>query len=359
MAASVFIPTEGTDVSSQGIATADMDILQKSYWQFDFSDIMFRYVSPTILVVGLLGNSLSLMVLQSRSMRIAAASFLLSVLAVSDMGCLLTTLLNQWLQTITNYRVNMRMYNVYACKIHLFLTYLFHQLSTMTLSFITIQKVISVYLPLKAKIICSRGNTIKVWTGVAILLAGFNSMAFFLVRFDSIDRSYSGCFYGREIWIWFNNVDAAIECYLPISIILIGNVLILMKVKLQQKKMKQHQTNNRDEHRSTSSDRMTTLLIVVTTSFVLLITPFYVWLNGLNYWHYNSEDFNTRALSAAFRAAAYHLFELNFAINFILYCAFGVRFRSALIEMLRLRKKSKQKPVSMPTERAQIQSSYD
>ena len=337
MAASVFTSTGVTDVSSQGISdntNGDIDTLQKSYWQFDFSDIMFRYVSPTILVAGLLGNSLSLMVLQSRSMRSAAASFLLSVLAVSDMGCLLTTLLNQWLQTITNYRVNMRMNNVYTCKIHLFLTYLFHQLSTMTLSFITIQRVISVYLPLKVKIICSHGDTIKVWTGIVILLAGFNSMAFFLVRFDSNNRSFNGCYYGKEIWIWFNNVDAVLECYLPAGIILIGNAFILMKVKLQQTKMKQHQTSqNRDEHRSTSSDRMTTLLIVVTTSFVLLITPFYVWLNGLNYWHYNSEDFNTRALSAAFHAAAYHLFELNFAINFILYCAFGVRFRLALIEM--------------------------
>ena len=125
-------------------------------------------------------------------MRSAAASFLLSVLAVSDMGCSLTTLFNQWVQTITNYRVNMRMYNVYTCKIHLFLTYMFHQLSKMTLSFISIQRVISVYLPLKAKTICSRGNTIKVWTGITILLARFNSMTFFLVRYDSNNRSFRG-----------------------------------------------------------------------------------------------------------------------------------------------------------------------
>ena len=359
MTTSVFTSTEITDVSSQGIsdtAASDMDILQKSYWQFDFSDIMFRYVSPTILVVGLLGNSLSLMVLQSRSMRSAAVSYLLSVLAVSDMGCLLTTLLNHWLQTITDYRVNIRMYNVYTCKIHLFLTYLFNQLSTMTLSFITIQRLISVYLPLKAKIICSRSNTIKVWTGIAILLAGFNSMAFFLVRYDSNNRSYSGCFYGREIWMWFNNVDAAIECYLPISIIMIGNTLILIKVKLQQKKMKQQQTNhNREEHRSTSSDRMTALLIVVTTSYVLLVTPLYVWMNGLFYLNYSSEVFDTLIFSEAFRVIAFHLFKLNFSINFILYCAFGVKFRLALKEIIRLKMKPKPKPVSLPTQSLQIQ----
>ena len=348
MTTSAFTSTEVTDVSSQGIsdtATADMDIFQRTYWQFEFSDIMFRYVSPIILVVGLLGNSLSLTVLQSRSMRSAAASFLLSVLAVSDMGCLLTTLLNQWVQTITNYRVNMRMYNVYTCKIHLFLTYLFHQLSTMTLSFITIQRVISVYLPLKAKTICSRGNTIKFWTGIAILLAGFNSMTFFLVRYDPNNRSFSGCFYGREIWIW----------YLPTGIIMIGNALILIKVKLQQKKMKQNQTSrNRQENTSTSSDRMTALLIVVTTSYILLVTPFYVWTQGLSHWSPTSEDINIQAPATAFRAIIYHLAELNFSINFILYCAFGVRFRSALKEMIGLEKKPKQKPVSVSTDRTQF-----
>ena len=226
----------------------------------------------------------------------------------------------------------------------------------MTLSFITIQRVISVYVSVKSKIICSRGNTIKVWTGVAILLAGFNSMAFFLVRYDSNNRSFSGCFYGREIWIWFNNVDAVLECYLPAGIILIGNALILIKVKLQQKKMKQHQTdNNREETKSTSSDRMTALLIVVTTSYVLLVTPLYVLMNGMFYLNYSSEVFDILIFSQAFRAIAFHLFELNFMINFILYCAFGVKFRLALKEIIQLKMKPKQKPVSLPTEGVQIQ----
>ena len=337
MAASVSSSTDMTEVTSQGFpdTTKDnADFLQKTDWQFEFSDIMFRYVSPTILVAGLLGNSFNLIVLQSKSMRSAATSFLLSVLAVSDMGCLLTTLLNQWLRMVTNYTVDMRTYNIHTCRVHYILTFLFHHLSTMTLSFLTTQRVISVYLPLKAKIICSRGNTIIVWTGIAILLAGFNSMAFFIINFEPGKSYYLSCSYTGEVFIWYSIVDTFLQCYVPFTIILIGNILIVIKVKLGEKKMRLNKAgHSRDEQRHTSSDRMTAVLIVVTTSYILLVTPIYVW-------KYLSIDIRKKL--AAFYAVAYHLYELNFSINFILYCTFGMKFRSALKEVLGLEKKPSQ-----------------
>ena len=209
MATSVQSTTQGTISFTQGNLGTSVDGANGLglYWQSELSNTIFIYLSPVILIVGLLGNSFNLIVLQSKSMRSAATSFLLSALAVSDMGCLLTTLLNQWLRIFTDFTVNMRAHNIHTCRVHYFPTFLCHHLSTMTLSFLTIQRAISVYLPLKAKIICSHGNTIKVWTGIAILLAGFNSIAFFTMTFESDYTFYKSCFYSDKVRSWFNLVE--------------------------------------------------------------------------------------------------------------------------------------------------------
>ena len=190
-------------------------------------------------MAGLLGNTLSLIVLLNRSMRIAATSFLLQ-----------------------------------SC----------HHLSTRTLSFLTIQRSISVYVPLKAKIICSCGNFIKVWTANAILLAAFNSMAFVIINFEPVKSYYLSCSYSGKVYVWCSIVDGLLECYVQFTIILIGNILIVIKVKLVERKMRLNKAGySRDKQRHTLSDRMTAVLIVVTTSYVLLITPIYVWMNLSKY----------------------------------------------------------------------------
>ena len=80
------------------------------------------------------------------------------------------------------------------------------------------------------------------------------------------------------------------------------------------------------------SDSMTMMLVVITTTFVLLTTPFYIWVNGQQWWSASNNLENSALVSQTYFAYAvtYHLLEFNFSVNFILYCIFGKRFRSAV-----------------------------
>ena len=84
-------------------------------------------------------------------MRESATSFLLSALAVCDTGCLLTEILNGWVSHITQSEIQMRKYNIHTCRAHIFLTFLFHHMSPVTVIFLTIQRVICVYVPLEGQ----------------------------------------------------------------------------------------------------------------------------------------------------------------------------------------------------------------
>ena len=193
-------------------------------------------------------------------------------------------------------------------------------------------------MPLKAKVICSRGNTIKAWSAIAILFVGLNTMTFFTVTYESDFAAYKSCFHRNDVALWFNRTDSVLESYLPCSIILTGNVLILVKVQLAQLQRAKPSSNSAGQQpKADQSDRMT----AVTTAFVLLTSPYYVWVNGWDWWNPNSPDIEVVAISYTFFAIAYHLLEMSFAINFILYCVFGERFRAALKEMMGLDKKAR------------------
>ena len=321
--------------TATGVTIASVTPLEEEYWQTRVYSVIFQYVSPAILAVGLFGNIFALVVLQRGSMRTSGACFLLSALAVSDMGCLLTELLNNWVKEVTGSKVNIRGYNIHTCRLHVFLTFLCHHLSPMTLMFLTVQRVICVYLPLKAKVICSRSKVIKMWLVIAILFAGFNSMAFFTVTFDTrVSGINMNCFYNNDVIDWFNTTDSVLESYLPCSVIVLGNILIVVRVrKAQMKRLKQMATRSASK-KVDGTEAMTTMLVVVTTTFVLLTTPFYIWINGTHEWGTYADDPLLRAKSHFAYAVTYHLLELNFAVNFILYCIFGRRFRSTVKRMM-------------------------
>ena len=302
------------------------------YWHFELYLMIFKVGSPAILFLGLAGNSLAFVILQTRSMRTSATSFLLSALAVCDTGCLLTEVLNSWVSDMTHSQVEMRKYNIHTCRAHIFFTFMFHHMSPVTLIYLTIQRVVCVYVPLKAKIFCSRDNTVKVWFSTFTLFAVFHIVINFKVDQTVIVGGFKQCYFSRDMRGWYNLTDAVIESYLPSTVIFTGNILILVKVKYNRMKLFPSQAAAQQNLNTTSaSNAMTRMLVVVTTAFILLTAPYYIWINSADRDKLYSENRLERVQALLRYAVCYHLLELNFSINFFLYCVFGQRFRRAMI----------------------------
>ena len=301
------------------------------YWQYMAYINILTYASAFIFFLGILGNIFALIVLQRWNMRSSAVSFLLSVLAVSDTGCLCTAMVSQWILVITDFTMSIRAYNIYICRIEVFLEYTFRHLSPTTLMLVSAQRIISVYMPFKAKIICSRSNTIKVWSVIAGTIIALNSLAFFAKMKQIYIGEYKHCYYETSIEDWFYYVDGTLENFLPCTVIILGNAMIIIKMKYSRMKNRAIQnTTTTPSAGKTATDAMTKLLVIVTTSFVLLTTPSYALVK----WRRRIFDKEVPATFYLGYSITYILLNLNFSINFILYCLFGRQFRESAFRIL-------------------------
>ena len=121
-----------TSTASSAMQTTQQDDVQSlptSSWADVAGDTWFRVVSPILILLTTVGNPLSIITLQNPLFRQSSTSFILSALAVVDMGVVYTGLLRHW--TEATFGVDFRLMSSAACKIHICLTYLFRQVCHM------------------------------------------------------------------------------------------------------------------------------------------------------------------------------------------------------------------------------------
>jgi hypothetical protein len=105
---------------------------------------------------------------------------------------------------------------------------------------LTIERVTSVWLPLKCKELCSRRRIVRIWFGIIIVMIIVNCNFFFThdIFYISDDgRTVSRkliCLYlvqytyfCVEQWYW---IDASVRLFAPFIFIISGNVLIVVRI---------------------------------------------------------------------------------------------------------------------------------
>ena len=119
------VSTSTASSSTPTIQQDDVQSLPTSSWADVAGDTCFRVISPVLILLTTVGNPLSIITLQNALFRKSSTSFILSALAVVDMGVVYTGLLRHW--TDATFGVDFRLMSSAACKIHIYLTYLFRQ----------------------------------------------------------------------------------------------------------------------------------------------------------------------------------------------------------------------------------------
>ena len=164
------------------------------------SDFLFLYISPVIILFGNLGNILSLAVHQSRHYKSTPTSIALSALALADIGVLNTGLLRHWIRVIS--RVDIRAFGDISCKIHLGFTYLTPVLSGNLLAITSIERLVSVWFPLKVRLWITKQRMLKAVIAVVIFYLLCHIPLFMDVDVETFGYCvFSGLrFY--SIWYW-------------------------------------------------------------------------------------------------------------------------------------------------------------
>ena len=216
------------------------------------------------------------------------------------------------------------------CKFTYFCWYYFHHFSSAILIIMSVEKCFALYFPLKTKSVCTVKTARWLSGATALILAAFNAQFFFIV-----ERNKTGgrlrCNYINvpdSYILTYNRIDSSLYTFAPFAIMGITNLAIIYKfVKAKIFTARNGDTSSTAQALSKSSMKGVVTLVTVSVTFILLTGPSSVVFSITHYPHEIVVGVVT-VLSTA-----------NHAINGVLYCIVGTRFRRELVNTLCCRKR--------------------
>ena len=311
-----------------------------TYPEYQAGILIWKVVPPILILLGTIGNILSIVVLTRKSIKASTTALYLTFLAASDLCVLYTGLLRQWIIHLFEYDV--RHLGEAVCKIHLWLVYTSLDFSAWILIAVTLERVISAWCPYSAKTKCSRKYATALLIAILLFLFALNShMLYGMVNKGSVDEHDTGTQKCSEIdenygdffnlvWPW---IDLCVFCLIPFTVIVVGNCCILFRVIKSQRKTKARivpsvNTNQRStpQRGGGKHSSMTAMLFTLNMVFLFTTSPVSIYNIGYTHWVESgtNQDYATLDL---WWAIVNMLQYTNNSINFLLYCLSGTRFR--------------------------------
>ncbi|KAH3709261.1 thyrotropin-releasing hormone receptor-like [Dreissena polymorpha] len=317
--------------------------------------LIWKVVPPVFILLGTIGNCLSILVLTRRSIRVSTTALFLTVLACSDLLVLYSGLLRQWL--IYLYNTDVRHISEAGCKIHTWLVYSSLDFSAWIIIILTLERVISSWLPHRAKTMCTNKTAVFILIAVCVFILVKNSHFLYGLVFEianektnqveqkcvAIDQNYSHFEYEVQPWI-----DMCVYCIVPFAIILIGNVSILFKVLQSQKKTKstvapsQSSRSRGQQQGIRHAKQSSTTAILFTLSIVFLVTtsPVSIYLIVETYWIQDADDAKLAKLDFWWAVVNMLMYSKN-SVNFLLYCLSGTKFKKEFFRLINWKKSAR------------------
>ncbi|XP_078044240.1 C-C chemokine receptor type 1-like isoform X2 [Augochlora pura] len=302
-----------------------------------FRGLQFYY-TPILVYLGSLGNCLSVVVFFGTKLCQYSSSVYLGALAISDTGFLVSVFV-VWLNMLEVGLFNRPGF----CQFFIYLTTLCSFMSVWLVVVFTIERFIAVQYPMYRQSMCTVARakvTVAVLTALAMILCSpvlwFSATS---VQYNE-KGNVTECGHlaeGLESWATvYNTIDTVLTFAIPFTVIIILNVLIARAI-YRHIKIRKSLTNEprigigRQPPYSSlrgnlAQTKITKMLLIVSTVFLCFNLPAYV-LRIYAFLH--EAVYATRSVALA-QQICNLLFNTNFGINFILYCATGQNFRRAL-----------------------------
>ncbi len=292
--------------------------------------------------------------MKRKSLRKISTSFYLCVLSVSDTVVLWTGLLRDMLQGYTDGRVDINTWT--GCKIRHFLFFFPTSYSAWLLVAVTAERTIGLYLPFKAKFICTTRNAKIVSLVTALILALLNIHFFFIQKLEDSICVFTSKLSHDFRRNYFPFIDAVISSYLPALAMLICNSMIIYNLRKHQNAVQSNVTNQNEPRRVSKRMLQTTFMLLgISTFFIFSTVPITAYVIMF------------RALKFEFSIVIFDIlnmmFYLNFCCNFLFYSYSGSIFRNEIRKIFCLKpnaveptvESTQSKVVSKPTHQETVQ----
>ena len=305
---------------------------------FICSRAILFYSMSGIIPMGLIFNTVSVIVFMSRPMRKRAASWYLASLAISDNIALITFTIDTWM---TDDRIGLQL-NYFVCVSGTYMSYASRLFSAILVTSFTVERFIGVVYPLKRAILSSTSHAWKV-IGAAMVVSltatSFTWVTMHVVSEDDEVRS-SECDImdsRADIYIAFVIFYIIGSIVIPIVVICSLNSFILFKICERKKTIAKNSIYRGGLRTGTGrttrrSYNIATMLLVVSTSFVLLNLPYCFTFGKLLVEVYALHDFGYESYAAKYITTV--PYYLNYAINLLLYSLCARAFRVQMVRVL-------------------------
>ena len=281
------------------------------------------YGGASLLILGSIGNTLTVIVIMRSKLRRLTTSVYLIVLAIVDTAVLYNGLMRYWLNELTG--VDIRMMSIASCKIQTFLAYFLVHFEAWILVCVAFERVAAIFFPHRAKVIFTQRFAIVQIAFTGLILITINLHFFWthtLLNGRCLLSDDKFEYFADNIWKW---LDFVLSSFAPFVFMLSFNVAIISRlIYLKRRKNRSTDINNR------KLNTMTGILVTISFVFFLTTAPIsFLW---------RREYHDLCELEKEEWAIVNIIAYTNNAINFILYCLSGPGFRKELIKLLNIDK---------------------
>ena len=300
----------------------------QSYLTYKIVVYADRYWFPVLIPLGLVGNTLSFLVMVRRNNRKVSTCIYMAAISIND-NLMLSFALHDWLIGT----VNIREWSLLECKINCYFAFLSLQCATYLVLSMTVDKYIAIKWPHRAATYITPKRTKFMIVTIFCLIFIYNLPHFFITNIiKGKCYGYSAKSTFTKAYSWLTIV---INAVIPFTLLIHMNYVI---VKIVRKSRKMFGSGvgtvgleARQKSMKTAENQLTTMLLLVTTLFLILLLPTYIRFIYAAFITSNTPS--KFATSLFIFAISYKLYVTNSGINFFLYCISGKKFHKDLKEI--------------------------
>lgn len=294
---------------------------------------------------GSVTNGMILLVVMRPEMRSQSSSMFLLMLAISDT----TFLWGDCMYVIGRY-LDMRI-GTWNCKFSNTILSWGSMNSAYSVVALSIERFLIVYFPLKAKNFITRGRAIGV---IAVYSVCVFAICSAYIPTISDNFGLGDCFFTSRYMKNWNIIEASLNAYVPLILLLLANVAIMRTLHAQgraRRGMVGGADKGKKRKRDDANQQVTRKLVALSVLFFFTMVPYtvmqiYLYKNNYGgdvatpYTVANMDELgSTKVLIERVAMSVTNaLRSVNHSFNLFLYCLTGTKFRDELKALFRFRK---------------------
>ncbi|KAK2142160.1 hypothetical protein LSH36_989g00009 [Paralvinella palmiformis] len=328
---STLIPNVESDLSHE--------VALNSSFSLDKHLYLINYIVwPVILLVGLFGNVMTMVVLQSKTFRITPTVRVLCALSLSDTILILMTPFNkQFFQRVIG--LDVRGLHWVGCKVFFWLWRCVKMTSSWFIVLISLERFVVISYPMKARIILTKQKVIGVIVITYLLIVIYNAVR---TTFSDVTRN-GNCLNsipsdpGDKELVQVLSITSTVLCtHIPVVLVFLFNITsaaLIVRQSHERANMVGGRRNEQLSNKEKVERQVTGMLMGISFAFSVLLTPIAVLhaiaiFRGIGLYHTTDWTF------VLVRELAMILEQLNSSINFYLYVLCSQKFRHQFVALL-------------------------